>query len=413
MGRRFLNVKTKEIFLGDNAGKKINEVLEKYLPYQKVLIVTTSKLKKNEEKCYENLLKSIKNPNFEYIFSKKIDVNKNEAINLLKNVSEDVACILAIGSTKLINLVKVISFIKSIPYIIYPTVKIEPQYLCRTSEVEVDGVTKFYKVNPPLAIIAEKSLLLKTKKTFILDTFCQIVGLTSFLLDEFLIGACQAKTIFLHHFEAIKNLIINTINLDEKLYNYKPEAIIKLMNNALKAGIILQSLNCKNIDSATLNSLALSQINNDSKIHPAYYKVISSLFLFNIYESFIVNLKENNYLLVDIKNRLKVSAQVFYGSSSLKVNLINNIKQDENLKMCVYHIKEFEDEMLSEIAEAKKIMLKAYTIFKRMNLKLSFYIEKSLNSKNIKKAICLSPDISTSDNFLKILCRFGVLDYNF
>ena len=60
MGRRFLNVKTKEIFLGDNAGKKINEVLEKYLPYQKVLIVTTSKLKKNEEKCYENLLKSIK-----------------------------------------------------------------------------------------------------------------------------------------------------------------------------------------------------------------------------------------------------------------------------------------------------------------------------------------------------------------
>ena len=31
--------------------------------------------------------------------------------------------------------------------------------------------------------------------------------------------------------------------------------------------------------------------------------------------------------------------------------------------MCVYHIKEFEDEMLSEIAEAKKIMLKAYTIF--------------------------------------------------
>ena len=95
---------------------------------------------------------------------------------------------------------------------------------------------------------------------------------------NFLIGACQAKTIFLHHFEAIKNLIINTINLDEKLYNYKPEAIIKLMNNALKAGIILQSLNCKNIDSATLNSLALSQINNDSKIHPAYYKVISSLF---------------------------------------------------------------------------------------------------------------------------------------
>ena len=413
MGKRFLNAKTKEVFLGDNAAEKISEVLNKYLPYQKVLIVTGASFTKKQQKNYENVLKQLKNPHFVYIFSKKVDVNKKEAINLLKQVSEDVAGILVIGSTKLINLVKVISFIKEIPYLIFPTKKIEPQYLCKSAAVEVDGVTKFYKVNAPLALVAEKELFLKTKKSFVLDTFCEIVGTTSLMLDEFLVGACSSLTIVPTHFNALKKIIKNTLNLNEKLYNYDRDAIINLMNNALSMGLVLQSLNSKNIDSATLSSIALSKLDLGGKMHTSHYKIISSLFLFNIYESFIANLKANNYLLVNIKERLKVANEVFVNNTSLKANLINNLNTSESLKMCIYQIKEYEGDMIKEIESAKKIMLKAYTIFKRMNLHLSFYIEKNLKPTDIKKAVCLAPDLSTSDNFLKVICRFGVLDYNF
>ena len=412
MGKRFLNTKTKEIFLGENATEKISEVLNKFLPYQKVLIVTGTNFTKKQKNYYKKVLKKLKNPHFEYIFSKKVDVNKKEAINLLKKADEDIAAILVIGSTKLINLVKVISYIKEIPYVILPTQKIEPQYLCKSAEVEVNGVTKFYKVNAPLAIVAEKDLLLKAKRSFVLDTFCEIINVTTLMLDEFLMGVCCCQTIAPPHFSTLKNIIKSTLNLNEKLYNYTPDAIIALMNNSLKIGVVLQSLNSKNIDSSTLCSLALLKLDKESKMHAPHYKIISSLFLLNIYESFIVNLKANNYLLTNIKERLKVASQIF-DETVIKSNLINNVKTAENLKMCVYQIKEYETEMLEEILVAKKVMLKAYTIFKRMNLRLSFYVEKSLKPHDIKKAVCLAPDLSTSDNFLKVICRFGVLDYNF
>jgi glycerol dehydrogenase-like iron-containing ADH family enzyme len=412
MGKRFLNTKTKEIFLGENAPEKISELLNKFLPYQKVIIITEANFTKKYENYYKNALKQLKNPHFEYIFTKKIDVNKKEAINLLKEVSEDVAVILVIGSTKLINLVKVISYIKEIPYIILPTQKIEPNYLCKSAEVEVNGVTKFYKVNAPLAIVAEKDLLLKAKRGFVLDTFCEIINATTLMLDEFLCGVCCSKTLSPPHFNALKKIIKNTLNLGEKLYNYTPEAIIALMNNSLKIGLVLQSFNSKNIDSSTLCSMALLKLDKQSKMHASHYKIISSLFLYNIYESFIINLKSNNYLLANIKERLKVAGQ-FFDETVIKTNLINNVKTAENFKMNVYQIKEYEKEMLQEILLAKKVVLKAYTIFKRMNLRLSFYIEKSLKPYDIKKAVCLAPDLSTSDNFLKVICRFGVLDYNF
>jgi len=48
-----------------------------------------------------------------------------------------------------------------------------------------------------------------------------------------------------------------------------------------------------------------------------------------------------------------------------------------------------------------------------MNLPLSYYAEKTTNTDDIKKAICLAPDLSASDNFLKVMCQFGVLDYGF
>lgn len=411
MGERFLNNKTKEVFLGENAVEKINEVCSAYLPYQKVLVITNATFKVENEVYYEGLLRGLKMPNVEYVFTKKVNVNKASTTQLLKAVTEEVACILVIGNNELIDLVKIVAYIKNIPYIILPSVKMEPQYLCKIANITVDGLVKFYKVNAPLAVVVEQALLLKQKKLIILDMFCSITTLATFLLDEFLVGASKVNTMFSKHYEALKTVICDTLKLNETLYNYKPSAIITLIQNAFKAGLILQNLNCMNIDSATLTAHTLKKV-NDPKLKLSYYKMINSLFLVNVYESFILNLKANNYLCVNIKNRIKIGEATFQ-TTSIKKTVIESLKKQENLTLCAYHIKEFEEEMLEEIKNTKQILLKAYTVFKRMNLSLSYYIEKTLNTENYKKAICLAPDLSTTNNFLKVICQFGVLDYNF
>jgi|GEM_PF-3959787 hypothetical protein len=412
MGKRFLNNKTKEVFLGDNSQDKINDILQNYLPYQKVLIVTSASFIKENNTYYNNLLHSIKSTNTEYIYNEEVQVNKQQISMLLKNTSEDVACIIVLGNYNLINLVKVVSYIKSIAYIVTPTTSFDPYYLCNFAKVEVEDVVKFYKTNPPLAVILEKQLVLNMKKTQVLDCFCGLVTVANLILDEYLVNVCNAKTLFSSHFSAIKSLMNNTLKLDNLLYNYKNSAVLSLVNNSLKVGLILQDLNSKNIDSATLSAEAIKTINQNKTMPLSYYKVINSLFLTNLYKSFIKNLKASNYSFINIKNRIN-TANKYYYSKSLKTNLLQNINSINNLKLSVYNIKEYQCEMLEEINNINNIMLKAYTIFKRMNLQLSFYIENSLNTNNIKKAICLAPDLSTSNNFLKIMSGFGVLDYNF
>jgi hypothetical protein len=76
-------------------------------------------------------------------------------------------------------------------------------------------------------------------------------------------------------------------------------------------------------------------------------------------------------------------------------------------------MKEYEDEIIKELNEVRQILKSAYTVLKRMNLPLSYYVEKTLNIDDIKLSICLAPDLTKTDNFLKIMCRFGVLDYAF
>jgi len=410
MGKRFLNTKTKEVFLEDNIGEKCNQILQKYIPYQKILIVTTEKFKKQNINYYNDFLKSIKTANVEYVFEGKISINKHSASSLLKKVQEDIACIVVIGSGAIIELIKIVGYIKEIPYILVPTKQFEPQYLTSLAKMKVEGVFKFYYVNPPLAVLLEKGLLLKQKRVDIIYTFSRMMSVSMQLLDEFLVGVCKQKTLLSKHYGALKNILYDTLSLKNELYNYSEYAILILLNNALKMGLILQSFNLYNTDAARLCTTASFKLNNEHNIPFFYYQMVESLFLVELYESFILNLKLNNFFAVNIKERLKISGNLF-SEKLVKNNLIKNMQNCEFLKLNCYQLKEYEKEILKEIRSTKELLKEAYTMLKRMNLAFSYYVEKTIDIDTIKKSICLAPDLSCGDNFLKIIFQFGVLDY--
>ena len=85
----------------------------------------------------------------------------------------------------------------------------------------------------------------------------------------------------------------------------------------------------------------------------------------------------------------------------------------ELLKLNCYKLKEYESEILKEIRDTKELLQEAYTMLKRMNMAFSYYVEKTLDIDTLKKSICLAPDLSSTDNFLKVIFQFVVLDYPF
>ena len=412
MGKRFLNTKTKEVYLEENMGNKCNEILNKYLPYQKVLIVTSEQFKKENLNYYNEFLKSLKTANLEYVFESKISINKHSTANLLKKVDEDIACIIAVGNGALIELIKIVAYIKEIPYIIVPVKQFEPQFFTTVAKMKVDGIMKFYRVNSPLAVLVEKELLLKQKRADIIYTFSRIMSVSMQLLDEFLIGICKQQTLPSKHYSALKNILYDTLSLKNELYNYSESAIVTLINNGLKMGLILQSYNLYNIDAARLSTTASFKLDSNHKIPFFYYQMIESLFLVELYESFILNLKLNNFFTANVKERLKISGSLF-SEKLVKTNIIKNMENCELLKLNCYQLKEYETEILKEIRGTKELLKEAYTMLKRMNLAFSYYVEKALDIDTVKKSICLAPDLSCTDNFLKIMFQFGVLDYQF
>ena len=310
MGKRFLNTKTKEVFLENNVGNKCNEVLQKYIPYQKILIVTTEQFKKENKNYYSNFLDSLKTANIEYTFEGKVGINKRSTANLLKEIQEDIACIVAIGNGALIELVKIVSYIKEIPYILVSTKQFEPQYFTTLARMKVDGIMKFYHVNSPLAVLIEKELMLKQKRIDIIYTFSRMMGVSMQLLDEFLVGVCKQQTLLTKHYNALKNILYDTILLKNELYNYSESAILTLINNGLKMGLILQSFNLYNIDAARLCTTASFKLDKNHKIPFFYYQMVESLFLVELYESFILNLRLNIFFTANIKEHLKKSGSL-------------------------------------------------------------------------------------------------------
>jgi|LGVF01.2.fsa_nt_gb hypothetical protein len=410
MAERFLNKKTKKVFLGSNTIFKLKHILDEIIPYQKVMFVVKKRFLKENKNYFDNLLKACNRACCEYIFEED-ECNKNSITKLLEEINEDVACVVALGDNSLISSVKVVSFISKIPYVIMPTVSVYPDFLLNIAKVNNSGINKVYKVNFPLAVLVDKDVILKQNNTGHINSYCQIVSLCFGVLDSKLTRICHSNTAQSEHYKKLNLLVEKTINLNENLYNYNTKALLELNKNAINIGIILTKFGY-NLLSSDYQMAKAFRLTGDSKLGICYYKVISGMFLLNVFESFINNIKNNNYMSVNLNKRLQILSGVM-SVKQINNNLLDTLEEALKKSFNAYHIKEYKVEMLEEIKTTKTTLEKAYKVLKRMNLGLSFYAINNLDTEVVKKAICLAPDLCNSNNFLKIIRNFGVLDYNF
>lgn len=408
MAKRFLNTKTLEIVFEENSGLKLIQILKKYMPYQTILVVKDKNISKINNRYYTTLVSQFRQPIIECSLSKKQE-KKEQIKQILTLIGDEVAGILVFGDNFLFDAVKMASSIKKICYIIMPTSVENFDCLLKTVSYATDKLDKFYKVVPPLALIVENDFILKGDKQSLLSSFASIASCQFFILDYYLTNVMQSKTLKSKDILKLEKLVLNTVSLDENLYNFKKKGKIQLIKNVIKCGLILQKFNQSFVDASTICAQTSKIIKNE-KLKTPYLKLINSLFLANVYQSFVKDVTANNYNAVNISGTLKLFEK-------LKIEQAYNLKIEAfssyNNKILYYKVEEFRSEILTQITQTNIVLEKAFKVFKRMSIELSYYLENVLDIESIKNCIYMAPHLTDNNNFLKLIKNFGVLNNNF
>lgn len=394
MANKFLNKKILKTCLCKDLNIKLEEVLKTYVNHQKTVVVTSKNFYRKNLNYYNDLLKSFNGEVVE-VFLSNNDTRYNIK-KILRNIDIATASVVAICEDKFFNSIKIASFIKKIPYILCPTKVTSLNFMLSRAYVNNNGYKKPYLVNPPLAVLIDNGVVTKNKQSLI-SSFADLVSYQFYLLDNYLNNLLNGKTLQNSSLLKLQQIINQTLILEEKLYNFENLAVNALIKNIVKAGLIVEAQNLF-IDATSLFASAVKALPN-TPLKTTHYKLISSLFLINIYSSFISNIKPANYKGAYLEG-VNPNQALSYNSNGI-----------EN-KLLYYKINEYKKEITSIINSTKINLNKGFTIFKRMSLPLSFVIEQLIEPKQIKKAIALSPYVHANTSLINYINNFGILNFD-
>ena len=229
MAERFLESKTKEVFVGKNAYTKVGTILQKTLPNQTVFLVTDKRFLNSNLEYYNTLLKTIKQPIKEHSLSKNT-TQKIQIKNLIKQISEEVGALVFIGHSAFFDAVKIACSIKSISLILMPTQPLNFSYLLSRAESEIQQKFNICNTVAPMAVFVDTFFLNRLKKSYIISLFSSIACLQFFILDCTLTNFVRGKTIKNQKLEKLQNLVNKTLEFNEDLYNFDKKIIIDFLD---------------------------------------------------------------------------------------------------------------------------------------------------------------------------------------
>lgn len=228
------NIKAVEI--GEGALNKLTALCEGYENILVVFDVNTYKIcgqKVTELLKFKNLTVKVLQA------QEKVVIPNEQKLEEIETEVKDAHLIIGVGSGVINDLCKKVSFDKNIPYYIIATAPSMDGYASVGSALILKNMKITLNARPPLAIIADTSILKDAPLDMIKAGYGDIIGKFSCLndweLSSFINGEYFCKNIYNEVYKCAKKIK----RLGEKIKNREPKAIGKLMEALVLVGVLM------------------------------------------------------------------------------------------------------------------------------------------------------------------------------
>lgn len=160
-----------------------------------------------------------------------------EACTELKCVANGTDYLLAVGSGSLNDMCKYVSTTLNIPCGVLITAASMDGYVSKGSAIMVDGVKVTYNVHVPTDILIDLDIIRKAPIIMTAAGFGDIIGKFTCLTDWKLSHIVNGEEINEKAFTLMEKALSNCVSLFDDLKNYKPEAVAKLTDALITAGL--------------------------------------------------------------------------------------------------------------------------------------------------------------------------------
>lgn len=174
------------------------------------------------------------------IFSGKTVLIPDEtAIERVRECSDGVDLILAIGSGVIQDLCKYVSFFANIPYIVVATAPSMDGYASDGAAMILNGMKETVKAGLPRAIVADTDILKDAPMEMIKAGYGDIIGKFSALCDWKLSVAINGEYFCQYIYDMTYQMIKNTLNTAKGLLQRNEESVKALMEALTIVGIMM------------------------------------------------------------------------------------------------------------------------------------------------------------------------------
>ncbi|MBR6736869.1 MAG: sn-glycerol-1-phosphate dehydrogenase [Clostridia bacterium] len=155
----------------------------------------------------------------------------------LKCLANKTDYILAVGSGSLNDMCKYVSTTLDIPCGVLITAASMDGYVSKGSAIMVNGVKVTYPVHVPTDILVDLEIIRNAPSLMTAAGFGDIIGKYTCLSDWQLSNIVNGEEINKEAFELMEKALSNCVSLFNDLKEYKPEAVAKLTDALITAGV--------------------------------------------------------------------------------------------------------------------------------------------------------------------------------
>jgi len=392
-----------KILLQPSINESLQKILYDLVPYQKILLVSTS----TPYNLYgENIVDTIlnaKNILKELKFDSKVQGNYGEAKRIIDYAEEDTKLIIVLGGGTVTDLAKFAADKLNIPLIVLPTT-LSPS-ACLNYALITDGISEkrnIYKTTVAKYVLVNTEILKYLKDNFTASGYGQLVCEVIELFNMNYIKIMEQKSCYI--FSKIAKECLSLLPNINKNICAGADDINEQILECLYACAIAKCGGNLTISDDVLTALNL---NNSRLLGENMF--LSAVFLSKIYKIFFLQKAFLYSNFLDVIEYLKKDGTQINFEDNLAVNTQNYIEQLQKLEITIFKLVEFKYELKSEAENLDLIISKCFKVFKRIYADSGFMALKSINEKMLKQALY---GVESFDNVVTPLIQiknFGLL----
>lgn len=412
-GRQHI-VKTKKIYLGENALAMLSSTAQSIIPAGKVLFITCEDILSPYGNNIENELKSLGYDVIKYVFPKNTKSDIKYCGELLK-LPEDIRLAVSFGSGSVTDMAKYYCSISGVNLICITSAPSMDAYLSDISSLYINGVKETIKSAAPYAVLCDLKIMRKAPYNMIAAGFGDICAKITSLCDWYF-AKCIAGEYFCDNIYNMANQCIDMcLNAGNGLINRSDAGIDILCEALLRSSLCMQLSGGSRCASGGEHHLAyiieMMRIKEgrETALH-GEMAFLSLKYILNLYLLFFN--KKYTDLLFPVDKPLHAEMLAKFTNMNY-FNALSKMDYDLSIdtqKLRGYKVEEYRLDFINSLQKAAIKADTASVIFKRIYTDSGFWINGYINDKELKIGVALAADIRDKFTILAHMRNLGIFE---